>query len=77
MSKTITIRLSDEEYKQIAQLAKEERRPISNFITHAVFNSIADMFTVDDKEMGEILADKNLIKQLKRGEQDIQEGKYK
>ena len=77
MSKTVTLRLSDEEYKQIASVAKLERRPISNFITHAVFNVLAEMFTCDDKEMNEIRSDKELAKHMRQGERDIREGKYK
>ena len=33
MSRIVTIRLSDEEYREIAAVAKKEHRPISNFIT--------------------------------------------
>ncbi len=36
MSKTVTIRLPDGDYKAILSVAKHERRPISNFITHRV-----------------------------------------
>ena len=50
MSKTITIRLSDEEYEMVVYLAKKERRPISNLITHVVFNAIAQMAIKNDKE---------------------------
>lgn len=77
MSKTITIRVSDEDYQQLAAVAKAERRPISNFILHAAMNALADMFTVDDEEMKEILEDKELMQQLAAGDKDIKEGKYR
>ncbi len=67
MSKTVTIRLSDEEYEQIASSAKTKHRPISNFITHAVLNTIANSFYADDIEMTQIKSNKGLLKQLERG----------
>jgi len=70
MSKTITLRVSDSDYKQIVKFAKAERRPISNYIIHAVFNAIANMFTVNDKEMGGILANKKLLKNIQQGHHD-------
>ena len=36
MSKTITLRLSDENYKVYKKLADRDNRPISNFIETAV-----------------------------------------
>ena len=78
MSKTITLRVSEAEYKDIVKFAKAERRPISNFIIHSVLNAIANMFTVDDKEMKEILADKKLLKSLEQGHRDakLMKGKF-
>ena len=67
MSKTVTIRLSDEEYRQIASSAKTEHRPISNFITHAVLNTIANSFYADDVEMAQVQSDKDLLQRLKTG----------
>jgi len=52
MSKTITIRVSDEDYKLIVMLAKAERRSISNFIIHTVFITIAKM-SADNGKMKE------------------------
>ena len=37
MSKTITIRLTDEQYEFIVRLAKVDHRSISNFIVYHVF----------------------------------------
>ena len=67
MSKTITIRLTDEEYSQIASTAKAEHRPISNYITHAVLNTIANSFYADNMEMAQIKSDEELMHRLHRG----------
>lgn len=67
MSKTVTIRLDDSEYKEIASAARRERRPISNFITHTVLDVLANVNSVDNTEMQDILSDVHLIKKLKRG----------
>ena len=75
MSKTVTIRLSEKDYKVISSIAKHERRPISNFITHRVMTAIADMNSVDDAEMKEILSDEKIIKSLKRGHKQLEQGK--
>lgn len=67
MSKTITIRLEDSDYRQIALAAQHEHRPISNFITHTVLNALASVNLADDKEMKEIFSDPKLMARLKRG----------
>ena len=75
MSKTVTIRLSDEDYKAISSVALHERRPISNFITHRVMEAIADMSTVNDSEMREILSDEKVMKSIERGHKQFAQGK--
>ena len=67
MSKIVTIRLSDEEYKEISNVAKKEHRPISNFITSATLRQIEESFYVDPVEMAQIKSDKKLMKKLKTG----------
>ena len=68
MSKTITIRLSEHDYEQISTAAEQERRPISNFITHVVLETLAGMRLAGPDEMREILSDPELAKRLKRGQ---------
>lgn len=75
MTKTVTIRLSEQDYKAISAVAKHERRPISNFITHRVMSAIADMNTVDDAEMKEILSDEKVVKSLKGAHKQLVQGK--
>ena len=67
MSKTITIRLEDSVYEQISRAAKEDHRPISNFITHTVQEVLSQLSLSDDAEMKEILSNPDLAKRLKRG----------
>ena len=74
MSKTVTIRLSNEDYKAISTVAKNERRPISNFITHRVMEAIANMNTADDVEMKEILSDDKVLKSIRRGNKQFVQG---
>ena len=77
MSKTITLRFSDDEYKQVLISAQKEHRPISNFITHVVLNCIEDAFFVDPIEMAQIHADEKLQKSLKAGHADAIQRKGK
>jgi uncharacterized protein (DUF1778 family) len=73
MSKTITLRLSDEEYEQIALSAEHEHRPISNFITHIVVKNLKESQYADSIEMAQINSDEKLIKKLKRGHKEARE----
>jgi len=75
MSKTVTIRLSDQDYRAISVVAKHERRPISNFITHRVMAAIADLNTVDNAEMKEILSNEKVIKSIKGARKQLAQGK--
>lgn len=75
MSKVVTLRLSEEEYKRISAAAKIEHRPISNFITTSVIKNIEESYYVDPIEMAQIKSDKNLIGKLKIGHRDAKEMK--
>lgn len=70
MAKTITIRLSDEEYRKIYKSAESEHRPISNFITSTVLREIEESYCVDPIEMAQIKGDKKLLKKLESGHND-------
>ncbi len=67
MSKTITLRLSDENYEKFKTLAKRDNRPISNFIETAVNKFIEQNIYVDEFEMNEIAANTELNRSLKKG----------
>jgi len=71
MSKVITLRLSEEEYKGISAVAKIEHRPISNLITTMVLKDIEESYFVDPIEMAQIKSDKKLLEKLKAGHRDV------
>lgn len=67
MCKVITLRLTDEEYREISVAAKIEHRPISNFITATILRDIEESYLVDPIEMAQIKSDKILMEKLKKG----------
>lgn len=75
MSKTITLRLSEENYKVFRKLAERDNRPISNFIETAVKRFIEHNVYVDEFEMEEIRSNSDLDKSLKRGLSDMKSKK--
>ncbi|MFH2003846.1 MAG: DUF6290 family protein [Bacteroidota bacterium] len=77
MSKTITLRLSDENYKVYKKLADRDNRPISNFIETAVKRFIEHNTDIDEFEMEEIRNNTELNKSLKRGLADMKSKKGK
>jgi predicted DNA-binding protein len=77
MSKTITLRLSEENYKKYKKLAERDNRPISNFIETAVKRFIEDNIYVDEFEMEEIRKNAELNKSLLRGLSDMKSKKGK
>ncbi len=64
MSKTITLRLSEENYNKYKKLADRDNRPISNFIETAVKRFIEHNIEVDEFEMEEIRNNAELNKSL-------------
>ena len=75
MSKTITLRLSDENYNKYKRLAERDNRPISNFIETAVKRFIEHNIYVDEFEMEEIRNNAELNKSLKKGLSDTKSKK--
>ena len=71
MSKTITLRLSEENYEKYKKLADRDNRPISNFIETAVKRFIEHNIDVDEFEMEEIRNNNELNKSLKKGLSDM------
>ena len=70
MAKVVTVRLSDEEYRKIAESAKHERRPLSNFMTMMVIKGIEEGEYVDAVEMAQIRSDQRLMAKLRAGHHD-------
>jgi hypothetical protein len=77
MSKVITLRLAEEEYKTISIAAEAEHRPISNFITTRVLEDIEASCGVDSIEMAQIKSDKRLLGKLKAGHLDVKKRRGK
>jgi uncharacterized protein (DUF1778 family) len=77
MAKTITVRLDDKVYELIRNAADGERRSISNFLEYAALRYLTDEITVSEKEMSEILADKDLTASLRRGLADAESERYR
>lgn len=75
--KTITIRVDDDTYQIIKKAADGERRSISNFLEFASLSYLTNEMYVSDQEMNTILEDKNLIKSLTKGRDEIKKGKFK
>ena len=78
MAKTVTLRLTEEEYRMIRVAAEVENRPISNFITTKVVENIEESYFVDPVEMAQIKTDKGLLGRLKAGHRDAEKmrGKF-
>ena len=75
MAKVVTVRLSDQEYRKIAEAAKHERRPLSSFMTLMVIKGIEEGDFVDAVEMDQILSDKRLMAKLQTGHREAKQRK--
>lgn len=70
MAKTITLKLSEENYRIFSELAEKDNRPLSNFIETAVKRFVERDNLVDEFEMSEIKKNTELNKSIKRGLSD-------
>jgi len=70
MSKTVTIRLDDDTYREFREAAAAERRPLSNLIETAALAKIREQQFVDDAEMAEIQSNERLLERLRSGSKD-------
>ena len=75
MSKTITLRLSDEEFERFAQAATSVKRPISNLIRYLAGQKLEEDIFTDRIEMEEILDNQKLVADLKEGSEDARQMK--
>ncbi len=74
--KTVTMRVDDSVYQMISLAASGERRNISNFIEYATLQYLSSSQYVDNAEMAEIMADKELVQNLRRGFEEAKNGDY-
>ncbi len=70
MSKTVTLRLSDEAYHLFRQSAESDNRPLSNFIETATKRYIEQSELADQAETAEICRDTRLDRSIRRGHAD-------
>lgn len=70
MSKTVTLRLDDEVYRELKEAAAAESRPLSNLIEYAALSRIRERQFADDAEMAEIRENEALVARLRRGSKD-------
>ena len=74
--KTITMRVDDSVYNIIKAAADGQRRNLSNFIEFATLQYLTSSQYVSDNEMEEILNDKELVKNLEIGLEEVKKGDY-
>lgn len=67
MSKTVTLRLSDDVYHMFRRSAENDNRPLSNFIETATLRYIHESELVDESEMAEIRGNAALNRSIRRG----------
>src|SRR4030042_3042316 len=67
MPKTITLRLSDEDFHLFQAFAKAENRTLANAIDTLALKQIEEELFADEFEMEEILKNKNLLERLRTG----------
>jgi hypothetical protein len=75
MSKTITLRISEDHYEAFKQYARTENRKISNAIETLAMKELEKALFADDFEMEGILADENLLARIKAGTKQAKERK--
>ncbi|OGS33999.1 MAG: CopG family transcriptional regulator [Elusimicrobia bacterium RIFOXYB2_FULL_49_7] len=77
MHKTITVRIDDDTYQLFKKAADGSRRTISNFMEYAALNYLTQENSASDREMQEILQDKELTLTLNQGKKEIANRRYK
>jgi predicted DNA-binding protein len=71
MSKTVTLRLKEDVYERLKRLAKDDNRPLSNYIETAALRFADDDEFADEFEMKEIRENTRLNRSLKKGRLDV------
>ena len=74
MAKTITLKVDDSIYNTIKRAADGDKRTMSSFMEQAAIRYIFTNAVVDDTEMTEMLS---FERDLKKGLNDIEHGRYK
>jgi predicted transcriptional regulator len=66
-TRTVTLRLDEEVYRELREAAAAENRPLSNLIETAALHRIREQQFASDAEMAEILGNERLVARLRRG----------
>ena len=75
MSKTITLRISEDNYNLLKAYAKSENRKLSNAMETLAMRRLEEELFVDPYEMAGILADRDLLERLKTGHLQTKKGR--
>jgi predicted DNA-binding protein len=67
MAKTITLRLSEEDYQRFCAYAAADNRTIANAIETLALRQLEEALFIDAGEMEGILSDKDLLERMKAG----------
>ena len=67
MVRTVALRLKQDEYDELREVAAAERRSLPNFIATAALDRVRETQFVDDREMAEILSDEALVRTPRTG----------
>ena len=67
MPKTVTLRLSDEDYQKLLNFAQADNRPVANAIETLALRKLEEIYFVDAYEMDDILSGTSLLKRMKTG----------
>jgi predicted transcriptional regulator len=74
--KTVTMRVDDSTWRMISAAADGQKRTISSFLEFAVLQYLSSAQYVDNAEMRAILKDKELVRSLKEGLNEVKNGEY-
>ncbi len=75
MPKTVTLRLSDEDYQRLLNFAQADNRPVANAIETLALRKLEEIYFVDAYEMDDILSDTSLLKRMKTGSEQARRTK--
>lgn len=78
MPRNVTLRLSDDVYQKLSQMAREENRSMAKLVETLALQKLTEEIFTDTFETEEILANQVLMKKLKRGHRqaELRKGRF-
>jgi len=73
-TRTVTLRLDEEVYRELREAAEADSRPLSNLIATAALGRIREQQFAGEAEMAEILGNERLRARLRRGSRQAKKG---